>query len=138
MMEINPNEELPMNAREQGLEMECIYCKHVYPELKKEECPFCKGKGLVFQPAQMMEKRLSNVKIFRDLKDWLNFVMEENLLAEYQDENDIVKQDQAKVAKRTAINLVKRMIIYNFNLKEAIIEFIHDLDRNYNLEKTNF
>ncbi len=92
--------------REQGVQADCVYCKYVRPELKgTEKCPKCHGVTPKFREAQMMDKQSSGHKILR------------RILALKHTE------DLAKL-KDDFLGLLDAMDIYNFDLKDAIVNAI--------------
>ncbi|MHA1785882.1 MAG: hypothetical protein ACTSVY_05170 [Candidatus Helarchaeota archaeon] len=115
-----------MRIKEQGVEMECMYCSVLYPEFKGKSCPVCDGKGIVFQPARMMDEFTSREEIFQDLFEFLRHRDEFKL-----DE----KPDLPQKIKNSAINILKKVVIYNFNMKDALITLIHELDDKFNLKE---
>jgi len=121
--------------REQGLEMECLYCTKIYPELREKECPVCKGARFIFQPAQMMDVETSERAIFTHLSEFLQNYYKHELDVGHAEKDFEKKKKLAETAKNDAINLIKKIHIYNFNLSEALIHLVHEIDMNYDLRK---
>ena len=89
--------------KEQGCLVECVYCKYIRPDLQgKSTCPKCQGNTLYFQTAQMMDKpSAANA-----------------LLSELWDNLDNWGEDEQR---EFLLNWLKKIDIYQFNLKDAII-----------------
>ena len=121
--------------RDQGIEMECVYCTKIYPELRDKGCPVCKDVRFIFQTAQMMDVDSSERAIFAHLSEFLQYYNKHELDLEYTDKNFETKKKLAETAKNDVINLIKKINIYNFNLEEALIHLIHKFDMTYDLRK---
>ncbi|NHI93724.1 MAG: hypothetical protein EAX96_14655 [Candidatus Lokiarchaeota archaeon] len=120
--------------REQGVQMECIFCTKLYPELRKKGCPACKGVGFIFQPAQMMDVDSFEREIFSHLHEFLHHYYKDKLDFDFIEKGFEEKKKLAKNAKNDAINLLKKLHIYGFDLSEALIRLIHKIDMIYELE----
>ncbi|MHA1562585.1 MAG: hypothetical protein ACTSPA_10720 [Promethearchaeota archaeon] len=96
--------------KEQGCLVECPYCKYIRPDLQgKSTCPKCHGNTTYFQSAQMMDKPSAAKVLLSEL--WVNLdQMGENEQQEF------------------LLNWLKRIDIYQFNLKDAIIYRLKDLE----------
>ena len=114
---------------EQGTEMECVLCTVIYPELKGKECPICKGAGFYFQPARMMDLYTSR----REMLNYLYYFTMNRDKFERMDPEE--KEKMALDIRNEAIGMIKKIIIYNFELKETLIDLVHELDEVYKLKK---
>ena len=99
-----------MENKEQGLYIDCTYCKVIYPEVNSGNCKRCKGEGGYFRPARMMDKLLSNNYVMEILKP---FFKNYDMYAEIDD-----------IARNKMIDLIEVISIYNFDLKQALIDSI--------------
>ena len=96
--------------KEQGCLVECVYCKYIRPELQgKSTCPKCQGNTPYFQSAQMMDKPSAANVLLSEL--WVNLA--------HMDENE---------QRDFLLNWLKKIDIYQFNLKDAIIYRLKDLE----------
>lgn len=134
-MKLDPNERGSMPDRDQGVTMECVFCSTLYPELKEKGCPYCRGEGIIFQPARMMTPKLSRDEIFRELAEFFRFMAEKNLDQHSFHEIYKLEEDEAKNLKDRAISLLKKAVIYGFDLKDTLIDFIHQLDEGSGLRE---
>jgi hypothetical protein len=101
-----------MENKEQGVYLDCIYCKVIYPEINSSNCKRCKGEGGYFRPARMMDKLSSNNYVMDSLKQFFeNYDMYEEI-----DESN----------RKRMIGLVEIIEIYNFDLKKALIDIIRN------------
>ena len=99
-----------MENKEQGVYIDCIYCKVIYPEVNSGNCERCKGEGGYFRPARMMDKHSSNNYVMEILKPFFdNYDMN----AEIDDTN-----------RNKMIGLIEVISIYNFDLGKALIDSI--------------
>jgi len=114
---------------EQGTEMECVLCNVIYPETKGKECPACKGKGYIFQPARMMDLYTSRREMLNDLFYFLT------TRDQFEHKDPEEKEKLAFQLRQEAISYITKIIIYNFDLKETLIDLVHELDEVYNLKK---
>jgi len=98
--------------KDQGCLVECVYCKYIRPDLKgKSICPKCQGKTPYFQSTQMMDKTSAARVLLSEL--WVNLDhMEEN------EQRDFL------------LNWLKKIEIYQFNLKDAIISCLKGLEQS--------
>lgn len=95
--------------KEQGCLVECVYCKYIRPDLQgKSTCPICHGKTPYFQSAQMMDKHSSAQVFLSEL--WVNL--------------DLMDEDGQR---EFLLNWLRKIEIYQFNLKDAIIHRLKDL-----------
>jgi hypothetical protein len=122
MKEDNQKKPTSIFNQEQGVLMDCIYCKDLYPN-RKENCPRCKGNRSYFQPAQMMDTNSSQNHILQTMSNFFEI---------FKSEKD---QTQALTLKKKAIHLLEKIKIYNFDLKSALIDLIYELDAEFELEK---
>ncbi len=108
---------------EQGLLIECIHCKVLYPELDSSDCHWCQGAGQYFQPARMMSPELSQQVLLQQLieycRDWGSF-----LINHESSLDDAMKEN----LRKKSLNLLQNILIYNFDLKESLIQLIRTLD----------
>ncbi len=94
--------------REQGVLIDCVYCKYIKPELQgTKDCPQCHGKTPTFKPMRMMDRLTSEQDILQEILD-LQFKEHPDLLY------------------KSLLNLLSRMEVYNFDLKSAIIQFLQN------------
>ena len=99
--------------RDQGLEMKCIYCSKIYPELKDKGCPVCNGKNYIFQAAQMMDVNSFERAIFKHLSEFLQNYYNNKLDEDYPENKLEAIKNIAFNAKNDAISLVKKLNIYS-------------------------
>ena len=96
--------------KEQGCLIDCVYCKYIRPDLHgKALCPKCQGITPYFQPSRMMDKSTASKMILSDIFNNLD-KMKKN------EERDFF------------LSLLKKIEIYSFNLKEAIIQQLKELE----------
>ena len=101
-----------MKEQQQGTMVDCVYCKYVHPELKgKSTCPVCRGDTPSFRPARMMDRHTSRRDVLKHLFS-------------------IQRSEKDEEFKNTLVRLLTRIDIYNFDLKEALIDQIRDLEEN--------
>lgn len=113
-----------MFEMEQGVMTDCIYCTVVYTELRGK-CPRCGNKGPTFKPAQMMDRESSQ----RAVLDCLF-----SLAGGERGINNNDDKPAGMAYRRELIGLLKMMTIYNFDLKDAIVARIRDLDREFEID----
>jgi len=109
---------------EQGVQTDCLYCTEVYPELRGR-CPVCGNGGPTFTPAQMMDRESSMRAVL------------DQLFSLAEGEQRIRENDDKSVGiayRRELIGVLKSMAIYDFELKDAIVARIHDLDREFDID----
>ena len=104
---------LPMHMREQGLQMECIHCSVLYPELKGKNCPICHGSGFIFQPARMMDRDLSQRELFEDFTEFFYQLGKKKIEMDAIDAE--TEKKLARDLRNHAIRLVKKLHIYGFD-----------------------
>lgn len=112
--------------REQGCQMECFYCREVYPSLKGQKCPYCGGAGTFFQPAQMMSKELSQETLIKSLGGFFRR-WEQSL------EVSELSKEKADALKKSILGLIKEICICNFDVKDALISLVHRIDQAHDL-----
>ena len=96
--------------KEQGCLIDCVYCKYIRPDLQgKSLCPKCHGVTPYFQPSRMMDKTSASKMILSGLINNPNQM-------KLNEEQDFL------------LNLLKNIEIYSFNLKDAIIQQLRDLE----------
>ena len=98
---------------EQGAIQSCIYCDLIYPETKGN-CSECDNSGPGFRQAQMMDRESSSRMI-------LNMMNEIDL----SDFHDI---ERAEEKRKELISLLGDVVLYDFNIKGALVTRIRDLD----------
>ena len=109
---------------EQGVQTDCIYCTEVYPELRGK-CPVCGTGGPTFMPAQMMDRESSMRAVL------------DQLFSLAEGEQGICENDDKSAGmayRRELIGVLKSMAIYNFELKDAILARVRDLDREFDID----
>ncbi len=113
-----------MFQMEQGVQTDCIYCNEVYPELKGK-CPVCGNRGPKFTPAQMMDRESSQRAVL------------DRLLSLAEGERGINNNDDKSAVlayRREIIGVLKSIVIYDFELKGALVCRIRDLDREFEID----
>ena len=110
---------------EQGLWTECVYCTMVNTEIGKD-CPYCNGNFYYFQPAQMMDKSSSQQMILKSLTE-LKPIFD----TYYSNEED---KNNAAYLKKMLLGILKDVNIYNFDLKDALINYIRWLEEEMDTE----
>ncbi|MHA1849585.1 MAG: hypothetical protein ACTSYS_05125 [Promethearchaeota archaeon] len=88
---------------------------------------------MIFQPARMMDKQTSQQEILDDLYHLLN--VREQLALELRDEPMDIddKKGRAILLKNNAVSILNKLIIHDFEIKQAIIDLIHQLDSEHGL-----
>lgn len=115
----------PMHM-EQGAMMDCRYCRDIYPDLKGE-CPSCRGGGPSFRPARMMDKETS----LREVLPGVLGLWELELKIREAEESD---QDLIKHYRNALIRTVEEIGLYDFNIKDALVQRIRDLDQEFEID----
>ena len=98
-----------MKHPQQGTLVDCVYCKYVRPELKGEQCPVCHGRTPEFRPARMMDTPTSQMEILQKIEE----------IYCHKNELDF---------KQGLLTLLTHIDLYNFDLKDAIINQIRYLE----------
>ena len=98
---------------EQGAIQSCIFCDLIYPETKGN-CPECNNSGSGFRPAQMMDRESSSRMI-------LNLMNETDL-------SDYHSIEEAEEKRKKLIFLLRDIALYGFDIKDALVTMIKDLD----------
>jgi len=84
----------------------------VRPELKgSEDCPICHGNTPYFQPMRMMDaftSRIETINKFLRIK----------------------REVEPEMLKRQLLGLLTDVIVYNFDLKEALIDYIRYIENS--------
>lgn len=99
-----------MEDKEQGVYIDCIYCKVIYPEINSINCQWCKGESGYFRPARMMDKHSSDKYIMDILKPFF--------------ENYDMNEEVDEGTRKRMVGIVEAISIYNFDLKQALIDTI--------------
>lgn len=121
----NNQTDLPSSHHpEQGLLMNCIYCHLVYPDLKNNDCPVCKDNNQFFKPAQMMDKASSQIRLFQELSHLFQTLKTENIPPS---SSELSKEELLELKDKT-YSLLESIVMYNFDIKDGIIELIRDFD----------
>ena len=113
------------SQKEQGVLIDCISCTIIYPEGERPDCPECNGKKKYFLPAQMMDKLSSHKIIMNDLNNLLKLNVDLNFV--FFNTQDL-SSDNVNLLKDAYFNLLKKVLIYNFDLKDFLIQNIKNLD----------
>lgn len=110
--------------REQGTVMDCIYCTKVYPELEGAECPKCGGRGPTFRAARMMDRQTSAREIWP------------RILGLYETESKLesLSPEQVQQYRDRLIGVLDQVNLYQFDMKEALLVRIHDLDMEFDID----
>jgi hypothetical protein len=107
-------EELPFDRMDQGCLTTCAYCTEVHPELNgSADCPYCHGQQTKFRPARMMDRQTSLDEVLHSV---LNFALEMG---------QELSQERLQFGLLSLLDMVN---LYNFDLKEALIQKIRSLD----------
>ena len=94
--------------QEQGCMVDCVLCTIIKPKREEgEECPVCHGQIHYFQPARMMDKSTSERELIHNLV-WMD--------------RDVLKDEEG--LKRVLRGILQDIEIYNFNFREAIINYL--------------
>ena len=99
-----------MEDKEQGVYIDCIYCKIIYPEVNSINCKKCKGEGGYFRQARMMDQQTSSNYVIDVLNSFFHNV----------DVHEVI--DDSVTSQ--LIGLVELLSIYNFDLKQSLIQII--------------
>ena len=115
-----------MMHMEQGVMAECHYCRVIYPDLKGD-CPLCAGGPEKFRPARMMDRYTSMREVLPSiLRLW---ELEERVRQMDEPDMEIVKR-----YRDALISVVFDVGLYNFNIKDALILRIWDLDLDFEID----
>ncbi len=94
------------NINEQGCLVDCVFCSSILPNLKgTDQCPYCHGLSPYFKPMQMMDRSTANRQLLHEI-----FSQDSPELYSMQEEY--------------AVNLLTKIEVHNFDLKQALIEFL--------------
>jgi len=108
---------------EQGVMTDCIYCRDVYPQLHGD-CPVCRNAGSSFTPARMMDRNTSLGEVFNEILHLAE--VEENIRKEPD-------QSAGKEYRRQLLCVLRNMMIHDFDLTEAVVLRIHQLDEEFDI-----
>ena len=98
--------------RDQGTMVDCVYCTEVRPELKgSENCPVCHGNTPHFQPMRMMDACTSRIET-------LNKILHMH------------PHDDLEPLKTQLLGLLQEVVVYNFDIKEALIDYIKNIEES--------
>jgi hypothetical protein len=115
----------PMHM-EQGIMADCHYCRVIYPDLKSD-CPLCAGGPEKFRPARMMDRQTS----LREVLPQVLSLWELEMKMREMDEPDL---ELIKQYRDALISVVFDVGLYNFNIKDALIGRIWDLDLDFEID----
>lgn len=117
-----------IHLKEQGLEMHCLYCKVIYPDLDSPNCPICHGTSTFFQPARMMDEATSQITLLRELAEFFAFSSEKTIRFSDPSFNEIGQNTQKELKERV-FDLLKKVEIYQFDLRQTLINMYQQLDQ---------
>jgi hypothetical protein len=126
MDSIPPIPDDPM-MMEQGTIMDCGYCGKIYPDLKGAGCPKCNDSGPTFRPARMMDRRTSLMEILPRIFDM--YVPEKELHETNDPSPELISQYRDRL-----ISLVETVGLYQFNIKDALMGRIYELDMEFDID----
>ncbi|MHA2503162.1 MAG: hypothetical protein ACXAE3_09845 [Candidatus Kariarchaeaceae archaeon] len=95
----------------QGLRMDCILCTVINEEVDPN-CPECKGAKTYFQPARMMDRQTSSMDIFDSIVQVFG-----------KEELDLMSMNKDEIYE-----LLKKVMIYHFDIKRTLIEMYKELE----------
>ena len=116
--------------KDQGLLIDCIHCTILYRGTERKKCPECMGAKSYFVPAQMMDKNSSQTMIITEI---ITFIKEQSNFLLVNTKIESLTTDDIKKVRREYFNLLKKLIIYQFDLQEYIKNSILQLDERLNL-----
>ncbi len=122
--EIPESPDDPMQM-EQGAIMDCIYCGDIYPNLG-DECPACQNSEPAFHPARMMDRDSS-------LRELLPMLLEMHE-HEKQVQQEEPSAERIEIYRKKLISMVGKINLYGFDIKEALIQRVHDLDVEFDID----
>ena len=125
------NEKDPFE-REQGIIIECIHCTILYPNENRPNCPECKGAKSYFIPAQMMDKQSSIRYIITEL---IKILANQENLKDF-DNTESLPVDTLDIMRNNLFNLLKNIVIYNFNVKNICKDLILDIDKQLKIQQS--
>lgn len=105
---------------EQGAIQSCIYCDLIYPETKGN-CPECNNSGPAFREAQMMDRDSSSRMILNIMNDI--------------DLSDYHEIEETEEKRKKLISLLREIVLYRFDIKDALVTRIRDLDQEIQADK---
>ena len=108
---------------EQGISIDCIHCTMIYPDVNRPDCPECHGKKRYFLPAQMMDKSSSQRTIINEIFN------NKELLTFFLLEGQNLTGEKKEVIKSKCFALLRKTVIYNFDLKDLLVEIVRELDK---------
>ena len=93
---------------EQGCMVDCVYCSSILPNMKwTGQCPYCHGHSPYFKPMQMMDRSTANRQLLFEIFS--------------QDSPELYSMQESY-----AVNLLTKIEVHNFDLKQALIEFLKE------------
>ncbi|MFW3146581.1 MAG: hypothetical protein ACMUIE_07195 [Thermoplasmatota archaeon] len=104
---------------QQGALQNCVYCSIIYPELKGD-CPRCGGAGTRFREARMMDRESSSLLILE--------MINETDLSGYHEIEEAMKKRERLIA------LLRDIVLYDFDIRSAIITRIKDIDNELDVD----
>lgn len=117
----------PDGVPEQGVLAGCAYCSVVRPGLGGE-CPLCQGRGPRFRAARMMDGPTSRAETLRRLTcfgdPWQG-------LGAHDCEG---AREAADEVRRRWLGLLEDVLLYGFDLRQALIERILETEARFDLE----
>ena len=123
---INPVDSVrKTREKEQGLLLECIHCTILYPGEDRPNCPECKGAKSHFVPAQMMDRSSSQTMIITEIS---KFIKEQSKLLTINENIDLLSKDHIDKMREEGFRLLKKLIMYDFDLQEYLKDLIRQLD----------
>ncbi|MHA1674689.1 MAG: hypothetical protein ACTSYI_13805 [Promethearchaeota archaeon] len=97
------------HMNEQGCLVNCVFCSYILPNLKgNDQCPYCHGNSLYFKPMHMMDRSTANRQLLHEIFS--------------QDSPDLYSMQESY-----AVNLLTKIEAHNFDLKQALIDFLKEL-----------
>jgi hypothetical protein len=98
---------------QQGAIQSCIFCDLIYPKTKGN-CNECNNSGSGFRSAQMMDRESSSRMILNSMNEI--------------DLSDFHEIEEVKMKRERLISLLRDIVLYHFDISEALVTRIKDLD----------
>jgi len=117
---------VPPERMEQGTVVDCAYCTRVRPGVGGG-CPLCGGEGGGFRPARMMTPDLARAELLASL-----FLAEDPRRAVH-DAPAPARREAAEAARRALVDRLEDVLLYRFDLEQALVEAIRALEEEAGL-----
>jgi len=120
----------------QGTIIPCELCVVLYPEKYEKEpqtCPVCHGAKEHFQPAQMMSREMSKLRLHEidlEIQEFLYKTLVDSL-------SKPVKLDELKKLRKLYMGRLIHLLVYDFLEMESVKDKIRQLDKTIEFRDKN-